>query len=246
MATKFFENFPKIQYKLDDGRIIYIKDFFRKSKIEQEAVNSIVSYTKYEIQDGERPDIVASKLYGNPDLHWTFFLVNDFENYYDWHMDNQTFERYIKDKYKGTYLVAHNRTDILEQLSTGVNKFLLGEKVTQGTKEAHVIEVDPISKRIAIDVDTFDTNSPVATVRERAVGIKAKTFTPQSVKNRSDGILHYVNENGIIRNESLAGFSPVTIYDHEFEKNEDKRSIKVIQPSIIQSIVRRFEKVMLS
>ena len=33
MATKFFENFPKIQYKLDDGRIIYIKDFFRKSKI---------------------------------------------------------------------------------------------------------------------------------------------------------------------------------------------------------------------
>ena len=77
MATKFFENFPKIQYKLDDGRIIYIKDFFRKSKIEQDAVNSIVSYTKYEIQDGERPDIVATKLYGNPDLHWTFFLVND-------------------------------------------------------------------------------------------------------------------------------------------------------------------------
>ena len=246
MATKFFENFPKIQYKLDDGRIIYIKDFFRKSKIEQDAVNSIINYTKYEIQDGERPDIVATKLYGNPDLHWTFFLVNDFENYYDWHMDNQTFERYINDKYKGYYLLAQYKTDILEQLPTGVNKFLLGEKVTQGTSEGHVIEVDPIGKRIAVDTDVFDTNSAVSTVRERAAGIKAKTFTPTSVIHRRDGVLHYKNSEGIIRNESLAGFNAVTIYDYEFEKNQDNRLIKVIQPGLVQSIVRRFEKIMLS
>ena len=99
MAKEFFKNFPEIKYKLDDGRVIFIKDFFRKSKIEQQAVESIVDYTFYEIQNGERPDIVATKLYGNPDLHWTFFLVNELENYYDWHMDQETFRKYLDKKY---------------------------------------------------------------------------------------------------------------------------------------------------
>ena len=126
MATEFFKNFPKVQYKLNDGRIIYIKDFFRKSKIEQEAVQSIVDYSKYEIQEGERPDIVATKLYGNPDLHWIFFVVNEFENYYDWHMDNQTFQKYLDKKYHGQFLVFDQSTSVVSATS----KYLLGEKIT--------------------------------------------------------------------------------------------------------------------
>ena len=77
MAHKFFKNFPEINYRLSDGKFVSIKDFFRKSKIEQEAVSSIVDSVQYEIQDGERPDILAGKLYGDADLHWLFFLVND-------------------------------------------------------------------------------------------------------------------------------------------------------------------------
>ena len=34
MAKEFFKNFPEIQYKLDSGKIVTIKDFFRKSSIE--------------------------------------------------------------------------------------------------------------------------------------------------------------------------------------------------------------------
>ena len=73
-----------------------------------------------------------------------------------------------------------------------------------------------------------------------------KTFTPVSVINQRDGVHHYENSDGIIRNESLAGFTAKTFYDYEFELNEAKRSIKVIDPSRIKQIVRRFEKIMLS
>jgi len=240
MANKFFENFPKLQYKLDDGRIIYIKDWFRKTKIEQEAVNSIVSYNKYEILDGERPDIVATKLYGNPDLHWTFFLVNDFENYYDWHKDSVTFENYINKKYPGSFLIGENRTDILSGSDDTVSKFLLGETVTQGNRTGHVTIVDPIGKRMAIDVNNFVSNVAVTGSNS------GKSFTPVNVINQRDGVHHYQNSDGIIRNESLAGFTAKTFYDYEFELNEAKRSIKVIDPSRIKQIVRRFEKIMLS
>ena len=48
MADKFFTNFPEIQYRMNDGKVIYIKDFFRKSKIEQESVSSIVEYSTFQ------------------------------------------------------------------------------------------------------------------------------------------------------------------------------------------------------
>ena len=79
MANKLFQNFPNMTYTLESGKVITIKDFFRKAKIETSAVDNVVDYQKYEILDGERPDVVASKLYGDGDLHWTFFLVNDFD-----------------------------------------------------------------------------------------------------------------------------------------------------------------------
>jgi hypothetical protein len=70
MASQLFKNFPTIQYKLNDGRIIHIKDFFRKGKIELQKVNTLIDYEFYQLDEGERPDIVASKLYGDSDLHW--------------------------------------------------------------------------------------------------------------------------------------------------------------------------------
>ena len=79
MSNKYFSNFPEIQYTLNTGKIITIKDFFRKSIIERESVNSYIEYAKYEILDGERPDAIASKLYGDSQLHWTFFLVNEWK-----------------------------------------------------------------------------------------------------------------------------------------------------------------------
>ena len=82
MATQLFKNFPDIQYRLDSGKIITIKDFFRKSKIEQSAVNDIIDYEYLELMEGDRPDVVASKLYSDGDLHWTFFLVNNWNNYH--------------------------------------------------------------------------------------------------------------------------------------------------------------------
>jgi hypothetical protein len=246
MANQYFQNFPELQYKLSNGKIVSIKDFFRKSKIEQEAVDSIVQYTRYEIQDGERPDIVASKLYGDGDLHWTFYLVNDFDNYYDWHKDNETFEKYISQKYAGVYAIASNTTDILSTSTSNtgqhvVSKFLLGEKVTSISGTGNVIEVDSQNKRIAIEGRGFVSGETITGK------ISNKTMTPTSIIEHRDGVKHYYNKtNGLYTNVPTAGYTSVTLYDYEYELNEEKRLIKVIDPAIIQKVVRRFEKVMSS
>ena len=236
MATKFFKNFPEITYKLPNNKVVRIKDFFRKSKIEQEAVNSIIDYNTYELTDGERPDIVASKLYGDSNLHWTLFIVNDIENYFDWHKDFGTFERYIDKKYPGQLAIGNQSTDIV----SSTNKFLMGEKVTSLSSEGRVIEVSPLEKRICIEGGNFVANEQITGA------VSGNSFTPTSVINHRDGISYYKNSDGLRRNTEASGFTGVSLYEEEFEINESKRFIKYIQPNLITRVVNRFEKVMLS
>lgn len=241
MANEFFKNFPEVQYQLD-GKVIYIKDFFRKSKIDQESVKALIDYTYYELQEGERPDIAADKLYGSSDLHWTFFLVNDFENYYDWFKDATSFESYISKKYPGQIAIASQSTDIVARKTSvgdSSNKFLLGEKVTSVSGEGRVILVEPEHNRIAIDGKGFVANETITGK------VSTKSFTPTSVVDHKDGVAYY--KNGSLRkNTESSGYTSVSNYDDEYEKNEAKRKIKIISPGIIQNVVRRFEKVMKS
>jgi len=233
MALEFFKNFPEIGYKLSDGRTILIKDFFRKSKIEQEAVNSIIEYSMYELEEGERPDVAATKLYGNPHLHWTFFLVNDIENYYDWHKDSFAFEKYINKKYPGQLAIASQSTDILSRkttISDTTNKFLLGEKVTSASGEGRVILVEPDKNRIAIDGEGFVANETITGK------VSTKSFVPTSVINHRDGVAYYKNGN-LRKNSETSGYTSVSYFDDEFEKNEAKRLIKIISPPSLNSLI---------
>jgi hypothetical protein len=245
MANKFFDNFPEIQYTLADGKIVYIKDFFRKSKIEQDSIASLTEYELYSLTDGERPDTLASKLYGDSDLHWTFFIVNELENYYDWHKDVLTFERYIDKKYPGQYAIGSASTDIVNRpinSSDQTHKFLLGEKVTSASAMGRILLVEPSMNRIAIEtVDGSFVSNETITGK-----VSTKSFTPTSVINHRDGAKYYENAIGLRRNTPAAGYTVKTIYNTEFETNESKRHIKIISPGIIDNIVRRFEKVMTS
>jgi len=241
MGAKYFTNFPEISYTLSDGKVVLIKDFFRKSKIEQDAVQSIVNHTLYELKDGERPDVLAAKLYGNSDLHWTFFLVNDIDNYYDWYKDSFVFEEYMNKKYGGQYAIGSSSTDIVSVKSNSAdktNKFLLGEKVTSVSSEGRIVEVNAEHKRIAIEGGSFVANETITGK------VSTKTFTPTSVINRIDGVSYYKNSEGLRSNIDGSGYSSVSHYDHEMDLNEEKRYIKIISQSRIDAIVEKFEEVM--
>ena len=236
MSNQLFKNFPEIQYTLSTGKIVTIKDFFRKSMIEQEAVNSVISYTYYEIQDGERPDVVADRLYGDSELHWTFFLVNDMDNYYQWHKDNVTFEKHINEMYPEYWLIASDSTDIVSSSS----KWLLGEIIESSSQKGNVISVQPTFNRIGVAGGSWNANDVVTGK------VSGKSFTVSSVVNGPDGIDHYVNSEGHKRNNLTTGFTPVTYYTHDYEQNETNRKIKVIRPAYIRRVVSEFEKVMAS
>ena len=139
MAQGFFKHIPNIEYDFkSDGKYYLAKDLFRKVSVWNYLQEGVAGYSYYRINEGERPDVVASKLYGDATLYWTFWLVNEnLQDHSDWPKSQRLFQKFLDRKYSGKCLVATNPTDIVsyDHTEETSNKFLLGEKVAEGTSE---------------------------------------------------------------------------------------------------------------
>ena len=156
MARGFFKQIPNIQYDFkSDGKFFEAKDLFRKVSTWSYLQEGISGYTYYRVTEGERPDVVSSKLYGDSTLYWTFFLVNEnLQDFNDWPKSGQLLHRFIARKYSGKVLVGSESTDIVsfDHATNVSSKFLLGEKVTQASSGAFgfVTKIDPTHNRIVL------------------------------------------------------------------------------------------------
>jgi Base plate wedge protein 53 len=99
----FFRQFPTTQYDvLRNGSLTTIVDLFRnvtaKSKIK---LDPNLAYTYYDVQNGDRPDVVSQKLYGDSDYYWTFFIINDFlkRGLNEWPKSQKEMEDYLTREY---------------------------------------------------------------------------------------------------------------------------------------------------
>lgn len=99
--SKFFTYFPLIKYDIEKNNIENIAtNIIRRFRIKPDAlVNGAVFYD-YEIQEGDRPDIIAAKFYGDANLAWLVLYYNSMSNaHYDFPLTNHEFEQYLISKY---------------------------------------------------------------------------------------------------------------------------------------------------
>jgi hypothetical protein len=74
----FFSQFPTIKYDVRNDNVKNdIIDIFRHVDAKDSRIDEITTYMYYEVVEGERPDVVSNRLYGTPDYHWTFFIINE-------------------------------------------------------------------------------------------------------------------------------------------------------------------------
>lgn len=102
--SKFFDKFPLVSYTLDkqlsNDYDSVTNVLFRVGLIKDVMENNINSYYFYAIKDSDRPEILAEQIYGSAEAHWIILYANEiYDPYYDWPMDDRTFEKYITKKY---------------------------------------------------------------------------------------------------------------------------------------------------
>ncbi len=103
----FFSNSQKTIFKIDDYDYVEAIDLTVGFKVREFIQSSGgISYIPYVVQDGERPDNVANKVYDDPTLDWVVLIANNIHDIYDeWPKDSETFKQYIIEKY-GTLQTA--------------------------------------------------------------------------------------------------------------------------------------------
>jgi hypothetical protein len=104
-----FKEFPKVNYDIKkNGKLEVVTNIMLRFKISEAIKSRKVIYYDYNVQDGERPDVIAYKYYGDATLDWVILIVNNvIDPNYDWPLSNHALEKHIIDKY-GSLATAHS------------------------------------------------------------------------------------------------------------------------------------------
>ena len=233
---KYFKHYPTIDFDVkNDGELIEAKDIFRNIRVRDNSDEAVTGYEYYYVNDQDRPDVLATKLYGDATLYWLFWMVNDqFATYNDWPKSQSILERFIARKYSGKALVSNQQSDIV---SSSDSKFLQGEKVVGSTSSAfgYVTKIDPTNKQLILN----DVQG-VFQVNETVTGSQSsKSFTLSSVRNFSDSPHHYVNSDG--NKTTSETTTMVTNSEYKQTLNDSKRNIRYIKVDFIPQLLREFK-----
>ena len=97
----YFNAIPKIQYdSMNTGNPKIVTNLLRRVAVRAKVRTNTLLFDTYDVKEGETPEIIAHKLYDDPELHWIVLLVNDItDRYHQWPMNFSQFNQFIADKY---------------------------------------------------------------------------------------------------------------------------------------------------
>lgn len=229
----YFKNFPVEMYQFESGKAL-TQDLTRYVEVVDQVRQNASFYQDYTIQHGERPDHVAYKLYNNPQLHWTLYLLNPKIRESGWPLTDLEVLSKVKKDYPHT--VLNTTTDITD-------KFRVGQVVTGQRSGAGGVIVDKNVDLGQLVIETNDTfkndgapESITSVVGEQIEMVEAQSAVPQYLSTR-----HYLQDGEVITSwvdlEPTPSETIVTQYDFYVKSNNQLKQISVIRPNSIRQVV---------
>ena len=105
----YFANFPLIVYdSVGDGNFKIVTNLLKRVALRTKVRTNTLLYDTYDVKEGETPEMIADKLYDDPELHWVILFVNNItDRYHQWPMNFGQFNAFIADKYSNIDAVHH-------------------------------------------------------------------------------------------------------------------------------------------
>ena len=97
----FFNKFPLIEYDMTNTGVYKIlPDILRRVKLRSAIKDGQFIFDSYDVIDGEKPEDVAYKWFGDAELHWVILMTNNVtDRYYGWPLNQVQFAEFLTDKY---------------------------------------------------------------------------------------------------------------------------------------------------
>jgi hypothetical protein len=116
----YFKDFPSTLYDFDitsnnkkETKAFLMTDITRNIRFRRDILSQITVYDEYDIIDGETPEIIAEKVYGNAQYHWIVMLTNDIYDYRaDFPLTQLSLDKFVEDKYGEDADAVHHYEDV--------------------------------------------------------------------------------------------------------------------------------------
>lgn len=206
----YFNTLPKILTSDENGNLIILTNILTRAKLLDELQNNPMLFYTYAIQDGDTPEIVASKYYDDPNRFWLVTYSNQIlDPVWDWPMTYQQLLEYIDNKYADEAAGAGKTP--YDYINTTIHNY---QKITNTTDGETQLTTTHIT---SLDFASYSSLIPSTNTYTLPDG---NTCTVEITKNA------------------------VTIYDYEYNLNELKRNIKVLNVSYADQMEQTFQDLM--
>jgi hypothetical protein len=266
----YFKDFPMFLYDFNYGNKVktaVVKDITRNVRVRKEILSNISLYDEYDIIDGETPELIAEKFYGSPEYHWVIMIANE---RYDWTSDfplkEEILQRHIKTTYNPTlyssdwfwdthddglvYIhikITSDEVPFEVAYLTAPVKITLSDLATGQFVKVINFPTDPIGLDEKTQYFYFPYNEPWDITEfgkegaTRASGVGAVQIKIQT-EGRENNPVKFVNSKGMAVNPETPGAIPVTGATVHRSSNDGNRRIKIISPSLLETLIKNYEE----
>ena len=234
--AQFFDLFPLQNYSLSGKRYPnyqLVRNILFRTAMIKDVLSNSSSYIKYVVRDGDTPEILAAKVYGNPEAHWIIMYANEMiDPQYDWPLNSTAFANYIAKKYRpmaeadeGGPLEDYQVISWTQNLNNA-NSIHHYEKVVKQENTVARVTTEFRYKVDAAKLTNNDMTVPYDTYQNLSF---EQDYEAKNLEIDGQTVFQTIYKNF------------VTYYDYEFETNEAKRNIRIIKREYYPEIVREFE-----
>ena len=205
----YFRELPDIAYQSplshrnSSGDYVIIKNIFRRTKLADYVKNSVTTFNKFVIGDGDRPDTIAENIYGDSRLDYVIILVAGITNInHEWPLQDYQVYDYALQKYGSE------------------------EKMNE-IRFYETFEIrDERDRQILPPNLIVDANFKIdGTIH------KYPSSTKYTLRSQSGYVQLDDKDEFTVATDNIA--RAVTNLEYEFDKNEKKREINVLKPAYL-------------
>lgn len=183
---KYFDTLPKIIQYDNKGIGRVFTNLLARASVIPELLKNPAIYYRYDIQEGDTPEIIAHKYYGDSYRYWIVLLANEIlDPQWEWPMSGQVFQNYITAKYPdfNVYSTTHHYEKTLTQYDFGTN-----------TTTTNTVEIDE-DTYISLEETTKTFSLPTGDVSVTVSKTAVNYYDYEEKLNESKRNINILNSN---------------------------------------------------
>ena len=105
----YFDKFPLFVYDgRGDGELTVVTNLLKRVAMRTKVRAETLLFDTYDVKEGESPESIAFKLYGDTEYQWIVLLFNNItDRYHQWPLTTPQFLQFVNDKYDNPYDTHH-------------------------------------------------------------------------------------------------------------------------------------------